>query len=209
MDEPLSNLDAQLRAEMRREIRDLQKKLGITMVYVTHDQSEAMSMADKVILMREGKVEQAAAPDTIYARPESVFAARFIGTPPMNIVNLEATANGIVIAGTEVRVLNRPMNALLLGVRPEDVKIGDDGIPARVTNVEFMGADTMVACAIGNQSVTASVPGKAALSPGNTVHLGWCPDTLHFFDAASGRRQAHLTADGTRDTGNSVQNVLA
>ena len=209
MDEPLSNLDAQLRAEMRREIRDLQQKLGITMVYVTHDQSEAMSMADKVILMREGKVEQAAAPDTLYARPETVFAARFIGTPPMNIVTLEAAAGGIVIAGTEVRVLNRPMSALLLGVRPEDVTIGNGGISARVTNVEFMGADTMVACAIGNQSVTASVPGKAALTPGDTVNLAWRPDTLHFFDAASGRRHAQLAADATCDTDNFVQNILA
>jgi sn-glycerol 3-phosphate transport system ATP-binding protein len=200
MDEPLSNLDAQLRAEMRREIRDLQQKLGITMVYVTHDQSEAMSMADKVILMREGKVEQAAAPDTLYARPETVFAARFIGTPPINIVTL---------AGTEVRVLNRPMSALLLGVRPEDVTIGNGGISARVTNVEFMGADTMVACAIGNQSVTASVPGKAALTPGDTVNLAWRPDTLHFFDAASGRRHAQLAADATCETDNFVQNVLA
>src|SRR6202042_334596 len=83
MDEPLSNLDAQLRAEMRREIRALQQKLGITMVYVTHDQSEAMSMADQVILMREGRVEQAAPPDELYARPTTTFAARFIGTPPM------------------------------------------------------------------------------------------------------------------------------
>ena len=86
MDEPLSNLDAQLRAEMRREIRALQQKLGITMVYVTHDQSEAMSMADRVILMRDGRVEQAAAPEDLYARPASTFAARFIGTPPMNIL---------------------------------------------------------------------------------------------------------------------------
>jgi sn-glycerol 3-phosphate transport system ATP-binding protein len=209
MDEPLSNLDAQLRAEMRREIRGLQQKLGVTMVYVTHDQSEAMSMADKVILMREGKVEQAAAPDRLYARPETVFAARFIGTPPMNIVTLEAADGGTIIAGSETRVLGNPVNALLLGVRPEDVTIVSGGIPARVTNVEFMGADTVVACAIGNQSVTASVPGKAALTPGDTVHLGWRPDTLHFFDAASGRRRDDLAADTTRDTHNSVQNVLA
>ena len=86
MDEPLSNLDAQLRAEMRREIRALQQKLGITMVYVTHDQSEAMSMADQVVLMRAGRVEQAAPPDQLYANPATVFAARFIGTPPMNVL---------------------------------------------------------------------------------------------------------------------------
>src|SRR6516165_41544 len=100
MDEPLSNLDAQLRAEMRREIRTLQQKLGITMVYVTHDQSEAMSMADQVILMRGGRIEQDAPPAELYARPASIFAARFVGTPPMNILELADGASGAVIAGT-------------------------------------------------------------------------------------------------------------
>ena len=209
MDEPLSNLDAQLRAEMRREIRTLQQKLGITMIYVTHDQSEAMSMADKVILMREGKVEQAAAPEILYARPETVFAARFIGTPPMNILTLEAAADGTIIAGSEARVLHRPVDALLLGVRPEDVTVGGDGIPARVTHIEFMGADTVIACAVGNQSITISLPGKAALKPGETVHLAWRSDTVHFFDAASGRRRDDVAADTTHDTNKSVQNVLA
>ena len=209
MDEPLSNLDAQLRAEMRREIRMLQQKLGITMVYVTHDQSEAMSMGDKVILMREGKVEQAAAPDILYARPETVFAARFIGTPPMNILTLEAAAGGTFIAGSEPRVLRNSVDALLLGVRPEDVTIGGDGIPARVTNIEFMGADTMIACAVGSQSITASVPGKAALKPGEAVHLAWRSVTMHFFDAASGRRRDDVAADAMRDTNNTVQNAFA
>jgi sn-glycerol 3-phosphate transport system ATP-binding protein len=209
MDEPLSNLDAQLRAEMRREIRTLQQKLGITMIYVTHDQSEAMSMADKVILMREGKVEQAAAPDILYARPETVFAARFIGTPPMNILTLEATADGTIILSSEAGILHRPVDALLLGVRPEDVTIGGDGISARVTHVEFMGADTVIACAVGNQSITVSVPGKAALKSGETVHLAWRSDTVHFFDAASGRRRDDVVADTTHDTNKSVQNVLA
>jgi len=92
MDEPLSNLDAQLRAEMRREIRALQQKLRITMVYVTHDQTEAMTMADHVILLRAGRIEQDATPATLYARPASVFAARFIGTPPMNVISLTATS---------------------------------------------------------------------------------------------------------------------
>ena len=121
MDEPLSNLDAQLRAEMRHEIRTLQQKLGITMVYVTHDQSEAMSMADQVILMRNGRVEQAAAPDQLYARPTTTFAARFIGTPPMNILALAATPAGSANAGTSAAILPTAAEELLLGVRPEDV----------------------------------------------------------------------------------------
>jgi sn-glycerol 3-phosphate transport system ATP-binding protein len=209
MDEPLSNLDAQLRAEMRREIRTLQQKLGITMIYVTHDQSEAMSMADKVILMREGKVEQAAAPEILYARPETVFAARFIGTPPMNILTLDAAADSTIIAGSETCILRRSVDALLLGVRPEDVTVGGDGIPARVTHIEFMGADTVIACAVGNQSITVSLPGKAALKLAETVHLAWRTDAVHFFDAASGRRRDDVAADTTHDTNKSVQNVLA
>jgi sn-glycerol 3-phosphate transport system ATP-binding protein len=209
MDEPLSNLDAQLRAEMRHEIRTLQQKLSITMVYVTHDQSEAMSMADKVILMRKGKVEQAAAPDRLYARPETVFAARFIGTPPMNIITLEVAGGATIISGSESRVLHTPVGALKLGIRPENVTIAGNGIPARVTNVEFLGADTVIACAVGNQSVTARVPGNAALTSGETVHLTWQPDTMHFFDAVSGRRRDDVVENATRDTNSFVQNVLA
>jgi len=184
MDEPLSNLDAQLRAEMRREIRALQQKLGITMVYVTHDQTEAMSMADQVILMREGRVEQAAAPDQIYARPATIFAARFIGTPPMNILPAAADTGS---AG------------LLLGIRPEDVILGDIGIPARVESAEFLGADTVVTCAYGAKTLTARVPGKATLAPGIVIHLRWRPENLHFFDAASGVRRDDIHASSTND----------
>ena len=101
MDEPLSNLDAQLRAEMRQEIRGLQRKLGITMVYVTHDQIEAMSMADRVILMNSGRIEQNGTPVDLYERPANEFVARFIGTPPMNLLALERGRDGAVIAGTE------------------------------------------------------------------------------------------------------------
>ena len=208
MDEPLSNLDAQLRAEMRREIRALQQKLGITMVYVTHDQSEAMSMADKVILMREGKVQQTAAPDRLYARPATVFAARFIGTPPMNIVMLEAAAGGTVISGSEARILRTPVEALVLGIRPEDVMIAGEGVSAHVINVEFFGADTVVACAVGTQFVTARVSGKAALTPGENVYLALRPDAMHFFDAATGKRRDDVAVNAARDTNNSVQNVL-
>jgi sn-glycerol 3-phosphate transport system ATP-binding protein len=173
MDEPLSNLDAQLRAEMRREIRALQQKLGITMVYVTHDQSEAMSMADHVILMRDGRVEQAAAPEDLYARPATTFAARFIGTPPMNILAVKPD----ISAG------------LLVGIRPEDVTLGDGGIPARVQSAEYLGADTVLACAAGSQTLMARVPGKAAFAIGATIGVRWQPENLHFFDAASGRRR--------------------
>src|SRR5690606_12046846 len=103
MDEPLSNLDAQLRHEMRREIRALQRQLGITMVYVTHDQTEAMSMADQVVLLNGGAIEQHDTPDRLYGSPRTVFAARFIGTPPMNLLNLDETTVTAVRAGAHAQ----------------------------------------------------------------------------------------------------------
>ena len=171
MDEPLSNLDAQLRADMRREIRTLQQTLGITMVYVTHDQTEAMTMADQVVLLRAGRVEQDAAPADLYARPATVFAARFIGTPPMNVVTDSRREGG------------------LLGVRPEDVRLGEDGaLAARVVAVEYLGADSIVMCAAGAETIAVRAPGRVQLVPGAAVRLGWDPDAVHLFEATSGRR---------------------
>jgi sn-glycerol 3-phosphate transport system ATP-binding protein len=166
---------------MRREIRALQQKLGITMVYVTHDQSEAMSMADQVILMREGRVEQAAPPDELYARPATTFAARFIGTPPMSILPAP------------------DRDDLLFGVRPEDVILGDVGLPVRVQNSEFLGADTVVTCAHGNQTLTARVPGKAVFAAGATIHARWRAEHVHVFDAASGARREDVSAPAAAD----------
>ena len=176
MDEPLSNLDAQLRAEMRqemrREIRALQRKLGITMVYVTHDQTEAMTMADQVILLRDGHVEQDGTPENLYNRPASAFTARFIGTPPMNVVTLPGhSARG-----------------LLLGVRPEDIRIGTDGVAAVVENVEYLGADSIVACRAGTESLTVRLPRAAHLAPGTGVKLSWSSAAAHYFDATTGLR---------------------
>ena len=135
MDEPLSNLDAKLRHEMRLEIRGLQKKLGITMVYVTHDQAEAMSMADQVVLLRDGRIEQAAPPEEIYQRPATTFVGQFIGTPPMNVIRLAEQAGGAVIDGLEQPIiLDRPGRDLSLGVRPEDLALragAPPGIPRR------------------------------------------------------------------------------
>ncbi len=172
MDEPLSNLDAQLRHDMRREIRGLQQELGITMVYVTHDQTEAMSMADQVVLMQEGRIVQDASPAELYARPASVFAARFIGTPPMNVVSLPS------ITG----------EGLLLGVRPEHVRLGAEGLPALVESVEYLGADSIVACHIGGERLNARLPGQVGLAPGSEAKLAWDGDAIHLFDAASGLR---------------------
>jgi sn-glycerol 3-phosphate transport system ATP-binding protein len=190
MDEPLSNLDAQLRGDMRREIRGLQQSLGMTMVYVTHDQTEAMSMADQVILLRDGRIEQDAPPDALYARPASEFAARFIGTPPMNVVALADGPGGAVIAGSDgPPVLRAGGGALKLGVRPEHVRLAQRGQPARVAATEYLGADTVLTCAVGTERLTVRAPGRVPLATGSPVMLAWAAADLHLFDAATGRRR--------------------
>ena len=192
MDEPLSNLDAQLRQEMRREIRALQQQLGITMVYVTHDQTEAMSMADQVILLRNGRIEQNAPPAELYARPASEFVARFIGTPPMNILPLAATASGMVIEGTDRPVLlgeNSPQS-LLLGVRPEHIRLADHGIAASVDSIEYFGADTIVGARIGIAALLVRVPGQLTLAKGDAVRLVWDSADQHVFVRETGLRRA-------------------
>jgi len=198
MDEPLSNLDAQLRLEMRREIRSLQQKLGVTMVYVTHDQTEAMSMADQVILLRDGRVEQDATPAELYARPATVFAARFIGTPPMNVLTLADGTDGAVVAGTAgPAVLPSGGAGLQLGVRPEDIALaGAGGLAVTVTTAEYLGADSILSCSAGGQSLAVRVPGRVPLAPGAPARLAWPKDACHVFDAHSGRRRDNIPTAG-------------
>ncbi|HET7634596.1 MAG TPA: ABC transporter ATP-binding protein [Burkholderiales bacterium] len=183
MDEPLSNLDAQLRNEMRREIRALQQKLGITMVYVTHDQTEAMSMADQVILLNGGHVEQDAPPAELYAHPATVFAARFIGTPPMNIIDpshIPAAAAHALATGTD--------DGALVGVRPEDITIvPGSSVMAQVTAIEYLGADSIIACVLGTEPIVVRAQGRVELAVGAEIRLAWPPQAVHRFDAASGR----------------------
>jgi sn-glycerol 3-phosphate transport system ATP-binding protein len=185
MDEPLSNLDAQLRAEMRLEIRALQRKLGITIVYVTHDQVEAMSMADRVVLMRNGRIEQNGTPVQLYEAPANTFAARFIGTPPMNLLRLDAVAGGAVIAGTDgPALLDARFTQGLLGVRPEHVElVFERGVRGGVDNVEYLGGDSLVSCRVGGQPLAARVAGSVALARGDAVWLRWAPGAQHYFDA--------------------------
>jgi sn-glycerol 3-phosphate transport system ATP-binding protein len=185
MDEPLSNLDAQLRHEMRREIRGLQQSLGITMVYVTHDQTEAMSMADRVILLNKGRIEQNAAPDQLYGLPSSEFSARFIGTPPMNLLVLDDSTRR-KLSGSERVVGMIPGTAQKLGIRPEHIAIdADRGIPATVESVEYFGADSIVICKLGgNTGVAVRAAGHLRAEPGSSISLNWDPAQQHFFDAS-------------------------
>ena len=175
MDEPLSNLDAQLRAEMRLEIRALQRKLGITMVYVTHDQVEAMSMADRVVLMRAGRIEQNGTPVELYETPANTFVARFIGTPPMNLLRLEPARGGAVIAGTDgPAVLDGRLRGGMLGVRPEHIaaRVRDAAFARGVDSVEYLGGDSLVTLPRrrASRSPCAS-PGSVGLARGDATWL--------------------------------------
>ena len=184
MDEPLSNLDAQLRQEMRLEIRELQRRLGITMLYVTHDQVEAMTMADQVVLLNGGQVEQDGAPDALYGTPRTIFAARFLGTPPMNVIGL--TPSG-AIDGTAGPAIVEARPGLAVGIRPEDIAVAAGG-DARVETVEYLGADTLVACRVGSQTVVARLPGRARFAVGDGVSLDWARDRQHVFEISTGHR---------------------
>jgi len=189
MDEPLSNLDAQLRAEMRQELRALQRKLGITMVYVTHDQVEAMSMADRVVLLNAGKIEQNGTPVELYETPANTFVARFIGTPPMNLLKLARSAGGAVIAGTEgPAVLPDACSGGMLGIRPEHIALAHErGVRAVVESVEYLGGDSLIACRIGTERAAVRAMGSVGLSRGDPAWLEWAPGAQHFFDAQGER----------------------
>jgi len=188
MDEPLSNLDAQLRADMRREILALQRRLGITMLYVTHDQTEAMGMADQIVLLRGGRIEQDAAPEEVYDHPATSFAASFIGTPPMNLFPLERRGSGMVLRGTEGPVVSPAVDGTLIGgIRPEHLRLAGSGIPAVVRNTEYLGADTVLACEAGSATLLVRLPGRVVPLAGTLVHLAF-DTTPHLFDATTGRR---------------------
>ena len=179
MDEPLSNLDAQLRQEMRFELRELQQRLGLTVVYVTHDQAEAMSMADQVVLLNQGRIEQTATPRALYAQPASTFAARFIGTPAMNLLRLDGTR----IAGSDIAVSRA---AHTIGVRPEAVSLGGR-VAATVRSREYLGADLVLRCAVGSEQIVVRAEGRTDVAEGAGVALGWRPEDEHYFDAQGAR----------------------
>jgi sn-glycerol 3-phosphate transport system ATP-binding protein len=184
MDEPLSNLDAQLRVEMRREIRSLQQRLGMTMLYVTHDQVEAMTMADQVVLMRNGRIEQDAAPAALYERPATIFAARFVGTPPMNVLPASLIPASAYWA-REAIPAGHAIDQLAIGIRPEAARLVENGLPATVAAVEYLGADTLIDTRVADQSFIVRLPGRASAAVGSTVHIAWEPAMAHWFDLSS------------------------
>jgi sn-glycerol 3-phosphate transport system ATP-binding protein len=186
MDEPLSNLDAQLRVEMRREIRALQRRLGMTMLYVTHDQVEAMTMADQVVLMRNGRIEQDATPGALYEKPATMFAARFVGTPPMNVIPAALIPDTVAPAPN-----GRARDTLAIGIRPEAAQLAAEGLPATVAAVEYLGADTLLDTRIADQPFTVRVSGRATAGIGEKVGIRWEPSAAHWFDLSSQCRIDH------------------
>ncbi|MFI3246332.1 MAG: ABC transporter ATP-binding protein [Ferrimonas sp.] len=164
MDEPLSNLDAKLRAEMRSELRELQRKLGLTLIYVTHDQIEAMSMADRIVLMDKGVIQQVGTPQALYNTPQNAFTARFIGSPAMNVFHLP----------------KQPSQ--LIGVRPEHLQLSDKGIPARVLHTDYHGESTLLSVALENgQKLLVKVERWQEFAADRQVYLQWRSCDQHHF----------------------------
>lgn len=198
MDEPLSNLDAKLRVHMRAEISKLHKRLGATIVYVTHDQTEAMTMGDRIVVMKDGYIQQVDTPLNLYNRPGNMFVAGFIGSPAMNFlpVKLSLNGTGVNIAGKDWQA-PAPANwrgaldnsTLMLGVRPEDIKLEPDreGAAARglVEVIEPMGAETYVYVHLAGQTIIARVEPNLPIKPGDQVAISFNPGKLHLFDGTS------------------------
>jgi len=189
-DEPLSNLDAKLRVAMRTEIKALHQRLTTTSIYVTHDQIEAMTMADRIVVMNAGRVEQIGSPLELYDNPANLFVAGFIGSPAMNFLPGRVNGNGVDIGGN-VRILVSGAASgreVLLGIRPEHLAVAADGVPAEVVLVEPTGADTQIFCKLAGKDITAVVRERHAFRPGEAVRLK--PQLTYLFDPSSGARLA-------------------
>ena len=193
-DEPLSNLDAKLRVAMRTEIKELHQRLQTTTVYVTHDQIEAMTMADKIVVMHDGMVEQIGAPLDLYDKPDNLFVAGFIGSPAMNF--LRGKINGARLRGPGRRppaARRRARNGssgrpAVYGIRPEHFALADDGAEAEVQVIEPTGSEILVAAKLGGEDVIAVFRERHKFKPGDKIRLKPDPSLVHIFDDATGKR---------------------
>jgi len=196
-DEPLSNLDAQLRVEMRSEIKRLHQRLGATIIYVTHDQVEAMTMADRIALMNKGAVEQLGSPLELYDRPANAFVARFIGSPPMNLIAGRLrkndgratfiTENGDSLPLDMAAAPDAAEKELLLGVRPEYFLLTEQGLPVTVTLVEPLGSETQLLCQYGDAAMTVLLRDRVSVRQGDRIHLAPEPGRPLLFDSSTGQ----------------------
>jgi multiple sugar transport system ATP-binding protein len=193
MDEPLSNLDAKLRVQTRTQIASLQRRLGITTLYVTHDQVEAMTMGDRVAVLKDGLLQQVDTPIGLFARPVNVFVAGFIGSPAMNLLETTVDTDGAVVGGTRLPLTPAQRSALtgpgiVVGVRPEGWTIGDGGFDAVVEVVEELGSDQYLYCRDGDRVLTVRTPGMSPWQRGQPIALAPQVGSVHLFDAATGDR---------------------
>jgi multiple sugar transport system ATP-binding protein len=189
MDEPLSNLDAKLRVQMRAEIAALQSRLGTTTVYVTHDQSEAMTLGDRVAVLSDGRLQQCDTPRALYSRPANVFVAGFIGSPAMNLCHVPCTNGSVQLGGVSFAVPPASdCRDVVVGLRPESLELSADGIPAQVEVVEEIGADSYVFAAADVGKLVARVETRLAPERGERIALRPRADEAHLFDPASGAR---------------------
>jgi multiple sugar transport system ATP-binding protein len=194
-DEPLSNLDAKLRVQMRAEIKELHQRLKTTTIYVTHDQVEAMTMADRIVVMRDGVVEQVGPPLELYDSPATLFVAGFIGSPSMNLLKGSVRRDGkptfLSDSGVELPLKSAPIGIdgrpCIYGVRPEHLAIGD-GFKAKISVVEPTGSETQVFAKLGDQPIVGVFRDRISAQPGDILPLSPNLDSVHLFDAESGRR---------------------
>lgn len=193
-DEPLSNLDAKLRVQMRTEIKALHIRLRSTMIYVTHDQIEAMTMADRIVVMQAGKIEQTGSPLDLYDRPTNAFVAGFLGSPAMNFIEGKVSGDAVVTPdGTRLPFPNfsagyQESQPVLWGIRPENLMLKADGLTARVEVVEPTGPDTQLLLRIAGQPVVAVFHQRMKVRPGDTLSVMPDPESIHIFDKTSGLR---------------------
>lgn len=195
-DEPLSNLDAKLRVQMRTEIKELHQRLKTTTIYVTHDQIEAMTMADKIVVMHDGLVEQIGAPLALYDRPDNLFVAGFLGSPAMNMLKGHVRLNGSAsfegAAGESFALAAAPSGSdgrpAVAGVRPEHFALADDGVEAVVQVVEPTGSETQVVAKLGGADVIAVFRERHPFKPGDRIRLKPDPRLVHLFDEETGKR---------------------
>lgn len=191
MDEPLSNLDAKLRAQMRVEIREIQQRLGITMIYVTHDQIEAMTMGDRMMVLNKGEIQQVGTPLDIYNEPANEFVASFIGSPSMNIADCEIdsvqkVANvGHLSIPLEGQISKQLQRDLRVGIRPEHISVGEQGQPVTVQSIEVLGNESIINFLVGDHIWSAKVYGQLNYKRGEIVNVQFQVDKLHFFDKST------------------------
>ncbi|RYG99921.1 MAG: sn-glycerol-3-phosphate ABC transporter ATP-binding protein UgpC [Alphaproteobacteria bacterium] len=193
-DEPLSNLDAKLRVQMRGEIKSLHRRLRTTMVYVTHDQIEAMTMADRIVVMQSGRIEQVGTPLELYDRPANAFVAQFIGSPAMNLFPAVVADGGLVLAGRRPTGIRAPADArpgqkILVGKRPEEIDIGaETGLEATVTNIEPTGSETFLEMLMDGKSISVVLRDRPQFDVGSRQKLSLSRGAIHLFDEESGKR---------------------